>query len=86
MTIRVPHPAYFALHKLIIFQRRKNAEKMAKDKEMALQILSSLMAKGEEGTIRKAFDSAPAGWQKKIVKGMDSRQEKEILSILSRGK
>ena len=86
LTIQVPHPANFALHKFIIFQRRKHPEKINKDKEMASRILSSLMVKGEKETIRKVFDSTPKKWQEKILAGLEKNREKEILNLLSQEK
>lgn len=83
LTLKVPHPANFAFHKFIIFQRRKHPEKIAKDKEMASRILGSLMIKGEQGTIRKVFDSTPKKWQARIILGLEKSGEKEILNLLN---
>ena len=83
LTIKVPHPANFALHKFIIAQRRKHPEKIAKDNETASRILSSLVAKGEKETIRKVFDSTPKKWQEKIIAGLEKNREEDILNLLS---
>ncbi len=83
ISIALPHPANFALHKLIIFQRRKNPEKIIKDKEAAIKILKALIDKGESSIIRNIFNSVPQKWQKKIIKGLKEADEEEILDILS---
>jgi len=80
--ITLPHPANFALHKLIIFQRRVNEEKIAKDRESAVKILKSLIENGEISVIKNVFDSVPQKWQKKIIKGLEEAKEKNILEKL----
>lgn len=83
ITVVLPHPANFALHKLIVSQRRKAGEKIAKDRDSALKILKALIEKGDERIIRRVFDSAPQGWRKKILKGLELAGEIEIMKILS---
>ncbi len=82
--VSVPHPAQFALHKLIVSQRRTKADKAAKDLNAAREILKALMAKGESGVILKVFDSVPQAWQKKIIKGLDAIEDRDVLRILQR--
>ncbi|MDP2939481.1 MAG: GSU2403 family nucleotidyltransferase fold protein [Candidatus Omnitrophota bacterium] len=77
-----PHPANFALHKLIISQRRFKEEKAIKDRNTAVQILKALINKGEIEIIRKVFASVPVKWQKKIIKGLEETKERGILDIL----
>ena len=64
LKLNLPHPAAFALHKLIVSSRRHKGEKRQKDKAGAIQILTSLIAKGEEDTIKRLFNSMPKkpGW------------------------
>jgi len=82
VEVSLPHPANFALHKLIIFQRRKSPEKMIKDKEAAIKIIKALIDKKEENFIQYVFSSIPQKWKKKIIKGLEEIKEKEILAIL----
>lgn len=82
VTVSLPHPANFALHKLIIFQRRKNPEKIIKDKEAAIKIIKALIDKKEENFIQYVFNSIPQKWKKKIIKVLEEIKEKEILVIL----
>ena len=82
LILRVPHPAHFALHKFIIFQRRKDVDKIAKDKEMASRILRSLVAKDEQLKIIKAYNSVPKTWQIKIIDGLKKGGEQEIVELL----
>ena len=43
IKVTLPHPANFALHKLLVMGRRPKAEKQAKDKEAAIKILNALI-------------------------------------------
>jgi hypothetical protein len=81
--VLLPHPANFALHKLIIFQRRFKEEKAIKDRNSAIEILKALINKGETNTIRRVFGSLLPKWQKKVIKGLEEAKEREILSLMS---
>lgn len=83
-SLIVPHPANFALHKLIISQRRTQEEKAAKDKDAAIYILKALIANHESGLIQKAFNGVPVSWQKKIVKGLKLMDEQELLNLITK--
>ena len=40
ITVALPHPANFALHKLLVMSRRPKTGKQAKDKEAGIRILT----------------------------------------------
>lgn len=82
IEINLPHPANFALHKLIIFQRRTKEEKITKDRNAAIGILKALITKGETVTIKRVFNSMIPKWQKKVITGLEEAKEKDILSLL----
>ncbi len=83
IEINLPHPANFAVHKLIIFQRRTKEEKIIKDRNAAIEILRALIDKGEVAAIRRVFNSMIPKWQKKVIKGLEETKERGILSILT---
>ncbi len=83
--VTLPHPANFALHKLIIFQRRIKEEKAVKDRNTAVEILKALINKGDAAIVRQVFGSVPQKWQKKIIKGLEEAKEKDILNLLTVG-
>ncbi|MEI8348693.1 MAG: GSU2403 family nucleotidyltransferase fold protein [Candidatus Omnitrophota bacterium] len=66
--LTLPHPANFALHKLIIFQRRAKKDKAEKDRNTAIEILKALINKGEAHIIKNVFRSVHRKWQNKILK------------------
>lgn len=66
--VRVPEPAAFALHKLIISARRLNKEKAARDLEMAISLLDFLYAKPREvGRIKSILRTVPHKWLQSIL-------------------
>ncbi|MFH1617215.1 MAG: GSU2403 family nucleotidyltransferase fold protein [Candidatus Margulisiibacteriota bacterium] len=82
IELALPHPANFALHKLIISQRRKNRDKKEKDLAAALNVIKALIKKKENNYLRKAFNSVPEKWQSRIIKELEKHKEDEIIEIL----
>lgn len=78
----MPHPANFALHKLIIFQRRLKEEKAIKDRNTAIEILKALINKGDVPEVKKIMKALPAKWQKKIVDGLKIAADKKVTEVL----
>jgi hypothetical protein len=67
---------------LIIFQRRLKEDKAIKDRNIAIEILRALINKGDSAIIKRVFNSIPQKWQKRVIKGLDKRAEKDILVVL----
>ncbi|MFA5271211.1 MAG: GSU2403 family nucleotidyltransferase fold protein [Candidatus Omnitrophota bacterium] len=84
--LTLPHPANFALHKLIIFQRRAKEDKALKDKNTAIAVLKALVDKDETNTIKSVFSSVHRKWQNKIIKGLEGSEEIKILEILQKAR
>lgn len=82
MSVIVPHPAAFALHKLIIFKRRTRSEKAEKDKEQALMILDYLIKTKAEAELRRTFNSMPKKWQSKVLDSLKSLDRLDIITLL----
>ena len=80
--VSMPHPANFALHKVIVSQRRTKKDKSEKDKNMAFEILNALMEKGEAKKIKEVFGSISPKWRKKIIRVVEETGNSEILSVL----
>lgn len=83
LRLKMPHPAAFGLHKLIISKRRKVDEKAIKEKEEALHVLRALIRKGESGMVREMYLKMPVPWQKKVLAALEKETEKDILELLS---
>jgi hypothetical protein len=82
-SVTLPHPVNFALHKLLISQRRSNREKEEKDRAAAVQLLEALISKGEQDTIKTVFISLPSRWQNNIKKALQALDNNEISDILN---
>ena len=81
-ALRLPHPVYFALHKLIVSQRRPKKEKADKDKEAAVMLLRALIKKGDAGLIKSIFDATLPAWRKTIINGLQNLEDKDIVKVL----
>jgi hypothetical protein len=86
ISVMLPHPANFALHKLVVLSRRPGPEKQAKDKEAAMRVLEALIDKGKADSIREAFGAMPRRWQIKIRKQLADPLDKKVMDILSHGR
>lgn len=82
VTLTLPHPANFALHKLLIMSRRPKAEKRAKDKESAIRILIALLDSGKGDAIKNAFQSMRKKWQTTVKKQLTDIANSRILKVL----
>jgi len=82
LRIRVPHPAAFGLHKLIISQRRKTEEKSLKERREAIIVLNTLIEKGESNKIKTIFSTMPTTWRKKMLQVLKESKNKVIIDVL----
>lgn len=68
MTVCVPEPSAFALHKLIVSSRRTKKDKREKDLEAAVGILEFLFKDPkEEKRVRMILAELPLKWRKTIL-------------------
>lgn len=82
VSVQVPHPASFALHKLIIAPRRQS-DKADRDRAQAVQVLQALVASGEADSIRERFLALPARWQKSVRTSLTRLKEDSLLQAIS---
>jgi hypothetical protein len=82
INVTLPHPANFALHKLVVMGRRPKAEKQAKDKDAAIKILRALIDTEQSITIKNAFQAMSKRWQGMVKKQLTDITEKKILETL----
>lgn len=82
LTIRLPHPAAYALHKFIVFKRRGKMDKHDKDLEDATRLFSTLLENNEHETIRTIFKTMHNSWQKTVIENLKSVKEFEIVDVL----
>ena len=76
VRVRMPHPAAFALHKLLIAPRRRgHTEKQAKDVEAAVAVLEALRAHGDTEAITRHWKALPSRWHTRIRQSLGERPE-----------
>jgi len=85
-TLTLPHPAAFALQKLIISWRRPKEEKKLKERQEGIRILNLLVTKGETNSIINIFDSFPRNWKMSIVRALEASDAMDLFKILSQDK
>jgi hypothetical protein len=86
VTLTLPHPAAFALHKLIISWRRPKEERKLKERREGIRILNTLMEKGEINSVINIFNAFPRRWKSSILRALDVPEATELIKILSRRK
>ncbi|MAT39608.1 MAG: hypothetical protein CL946_08385 [Ectothiorhodospiraceae bacterium] len=62
MSVMVPHPANFALHKLLISARRSESYKSENDRRQALKLIDDLVDNNDSDSLSSVFNSLPARW------------------------
>ena len=82
LSVKIPNPVDFSLHKIIVSSRRKNKEKAIKDKRMAVDILTLLIENGKTDYIQAALHSIPEKWRKRINLILQENEENNILNAL----
>lgn len=82
ITIVLPHPANFALNKLLVMSRRSKTGKKAKDKEAGIRILNALLDSDRRNTIKNAFQAMPKRWQRIVKKQLTDITDEMILEVL----
>ena len=80
--INLPHPAVFALHKLIISKERINKDKGEKDQEAAIRIIRALLDKGEAEKLKLFFLSFTPKLRKRIISVLKEMREVDLMDAL----
>ena len=82
IAVTIPHPASFALQKLLIARRRKTKDKAAKDRDQAVALLRALKDAGEYGAARRGYRRMPKPWQKVVDRELGTLGEQALLDLL----
>jgi hypothetical protein len=84
LPVKVPHPAHFSLHKLLVSVERKNRDKVKKDREQAMAVWEMLKNLGEEDRLQKVFSALSRKQRNLIVQALKEMNESgkaEMLAI-----
>lgn len=82
ISLRVPHPAAFALHKLIIVPRRKDESKAVRDVGSAVEILTLLIDVGDTEMIGNQLGGFPCKWKKTIYRVLEQFDHHNLAAML----
>ena len=85
LTLRLPHPLAFALHKLFVSTRRKEKEKAIRDKEMALRILTAAQVTEKMGGVSVMWASFTKKEQRVILEVLKKEERKDLIPLLAVG-
>ena len=66
VRIRIPHPAAFALHKLLVAGRRREIERRNRDVDTAIELLGLLLPHGDGEVTRQLWEQFPKTWRHAI--------------------
>jgi len=85
LLIRLPDPSRFAIHKLIVSERRpsKSAHKAANDVKQSLAVWDMLINMAETEKLKKVLSSIPKGWLKIVKQALSKKDELKRLDILN---
>lgn len=84
MNLRLPHPARFALHKLIVAGRRQSAGKAEKDRSEAGKVLKALKTSGEWRKVSAYLRRLPSKWRRAIAKQAGLAGLRDIVELLEK--
>lgn len=82
VRIKLPHPACFLLHKIIVFERRPERDKRLKDIEQIERMLDFLKKENELSSLKRIFVKLHPKWCSRIIKNLKDLNRKEIIDIL----
>lgn len=83
LHITLPHPAAYALHKFIIFKRRRKVDKHDRDIEGALRVFREMLRHKRHAEIKRIFGKMHKKWQRKIIENLKAINEIEVLAMLT---
>lgn len=80
--IRLPHPASFLLHKIIIFNRRTDKDKRLTDIEQIERLLDFFKKEKKLRSLKIMYTSLHPKWQKRLIKNLKDLEKEEIIEVL----
>jgi len=83
VPVNAPHPAAFALHKLLIAPRRTNMEKKRKDLDAATLILDLLNKKREMQVVRDLLAKFTPTWKKRIIATLHRENLEALIELIA---
>lgn len=83
LSLTLPHPIQYGLHKLIISTRRRKEEKRLKDQQQGVEVLRSVLKTQDAPRVPVVFKELPKGWRKSILSCLEKLEGMDIISVLT---
>ncbi|MEA3485783.1 MAG: GSU2403 family nucleotidyltransferase fold protein, partial [Candidatus Aerophobetes bacterium] len=85
LKVKIPHPACFLLHKIIVLHKRETDKKI-KDLEQIERIIDLLRKENELPFLKKVFDGLHSKWQRRIVSNLRELSKSGTIALLLSGR
>jgi len=82
VRVRLPHPACFLLHKIIISTRRTDKDKRLKEIEQIKRMLDFLEREKKLRSLKSIYTALHPKWQKRIINNLKDLEKEEIIKVL----
>lgn len=82
IKIKLPHPACFILHKIIIFTRRSGKEKKVKEVEQIDRMLDLLKKENKTNSLKRFFLKLHPKWRKRVINNLKILNKNDIVNLL----
>lgn len=82
IKIKLPHPACFVLHKIIIFTKRPEKEKREKEVEQIYRMLDFLKKENKTNSLKRFFLKLHPKWRKRIIDNLKILNKFDLIEIL----
>ena len=82
MTVNLPHPVNFGLHKIMVSTRRTNVDKKVKDIQAGLEVLRLCVDNMDGKKITELFRNIPRKQRKRIIQSFEDNEAKDLLSVV----
>lgn len=82
VKVCLPHPAAFALHKLMVVPRRKEQAKAERDLKAAVSMLSLLLERGDVLALQEIIEWMPNPWLQTVFLVLRNSKEADLLAEL----
>ena len=80
INVRLPHPANFAIHKLLISGQR-HSDKAERDRDQAIAVVWAWESAGESARLQTVFSGLPAKWKTPITRAIEKMSQDGIAAM-----
>lgn len=82
VKLRLPHPACFLLHKIIIYKRRPQRNKRLKEIEQIERLLTFLQEQDNFRSVKRTFAKLHPKWQTRVLSNLKDLGQNKLIQAL----